>query len=141
MLKKLTLLGILFAWGAGLAAQEQTVNLNPGLWEITTVTEMVGLPGAGPPPMTFTQCITAESLVPQSEGESEVCKVSDVAVDGNTVSWKIVCSGQGGGMEGTGTITYNGDTMEGTMEMVMPQVNMQVKNTLTGKRVGECEGG
>lgn len=141
MSKKMILLFGFFLWAGSLAAQEQSVNLNPGLWEITTVTEMVGMPGAGPPPMTFTQCITAENLVPQSEGETEVCQVSDVAVEGNTVSWKIVCSGQGGGMEGTGTITYNGDTMEGTMEMVMPQVNMQIKNTLTGKRVGECEGG
>lgn len=141
MIRQMTFVGILLAWVGQLSAQEQSVNLNPGLWEITTVTEMVGMPGAGPPPMTFTQCITAENLVPQSEGETDVCQVSDVAVEGNTVSWKIVCSGEGGGMEGTGTTIYNGDTMEGTMEMVMPQMNMQIKNTLTGKRVGECEGG
>ena len=140
-MRKLIVLGILMAWSTGLAAQEQTVNLNPGLWEITTVTEMVGMPGAAPPPMTFPQCITPDNLVPQSEGETEVCQVSELAVDGNTVSWKLTCSGQGGGMEGTGTITYNGDTMEGTMEMTMTMANMQVKNTLTGKRIGECKGG
>ena len=141
MTKKLIISGIILLWAGGLSAQEQALNLNPGLWEITTTTEMEGMPGGAPPPMTFTQCITAEDLVPQSEGESDVCQVSDVEVNGNTVSWKIVCSGQGGGMEGSGTVTYNGDTMEGTMEMVMSMANMRIKNTLQGKLIGECEGG
>lgn len=140
MSMKLILPGILLVLTACLSGQEKGVNLNPGLWEITTTTEMEGMPGMAPPPMTHTQCITAESLVPQSEGESDVCQVSDMEVDGNTVSWKILCSGQGGGMEGTGSITYNGDTMEGTMEMVMQAMNMKMKNTLTGRRIGECGG-
>jgi hypothetical protein len=141
MIKKWIPMGAVALLVPFLAAQVAQVNMNPGLWEITTTTEMVGMPGAGPPPLTHTQCITAEDLVPQSEEASEVCTVSDINTEGNTISWKITCGGQGGGMEGTGTITYNGDTMEGTMEMAMPMTGMQIKNTLVGKRIGECEGG
>jgi len=144
MIKKLAVigsLGVLAALSVRVSAQEKAVNLNPGLWEITSTVEMVGMPVGAPPPMTYTQCITPEDLVPRNQGDSEACEVSDVNIDGNTVSWKISCSGQGGGMEGTGTITYDGDSMEGMMEMVMPSMNMEMKNTLEGTRVGECEGG
>lgn len=141
MIKKLTAAGVLVSLAGCLSGQERAIDLNPGLWEITTTTEMEGMPGMSPPPQTHTQCITAESLVPQSEEASDACQMSDVETDGNTVSWKVTCSEQeGGGMEGTGTITYNGDTMEGTMEMVMPAAGMTVKNTIAGKRIGDCEG-
>jgi len=66
--------------------------------------------------------------------------MSEVNVDGNTVSWKIICAGQNGEMEGTGKITYSGDTMEGTMDLVIAGAGMHVKNTIRGKRIGECDG-
>lgn len=113
-------------------------NLNPGKWEITTETEMVGMP-MKVPPVTHTQCLTVKDIVPQSEGESKECQVSDIKVSGDTVSWKIVCSGQGGEMEGTGRITYSGDRMEGTMDMAIKGAGMQVKNKISGRRTGDCD--
>ena len=114
-------------------------NLNPGKWEITTQTEMVGMPGMQVPPVTHTQCLEKGEMVPQSEGESEECKVSDIRVEGDTVSWKVVCSGKNGAMEGTGEITYHGDTMEGTMDLVITGAGMKIKNTISGKRIGPCD--
>ncbi len=113
-------------------------NINPGLWEITTETEMVGMQGMNVPPQTHTQCLTQEDLVPQSEEASKECQIMDVRQSGSTIFWKIICSGQNGSMEGTGAITYHGDSLDGVMDMVIQGANMQIKNTIRGYRIGEC---
>ncbi|MFO7686413.1 MAG: DUF3617 family protein [Desulfobacterales bacterium] len=111
-------------------------QMNPGNWEITTTTEMAGMP---PQTLTHTQCITNEDLVPMSGDANQECQVTDVQMNGNTVSWKITCGGQGGGMSGTGQVTYEGDRMHGTMQMTIAGYGTQVKNTLSGRRVGDCK--
>ena len=140
MTRKVLFSGIVFALALSLIAQVQGPDIKPGKWEFTTQTEMVGMPNMGIPPVTFTQCVTMENLVPQSDAASQECELKDVVAAGNTVSWKIVCSGQGGQMEGTGRVTYTGDTMEGTMDFVIADAGMQVKNTIKGRRLGECDG-
>ncbi len=127
-------ISIFFLCGTAMAGPE----INPGKWEITTETEMVGMP-MEVPPVTHTQCLTSEDLVPQSDEANQECEITDVKISGNTVSWKIVCSGQNGRMEGTGQVTYSGDHMEGFMEMVIPDANMRIKNKITGQRIGECD--
>jgi hypothetical protein len=113
----------------------------PGKWEVTTTTEMVGVPGmAGMvPPVTHTQCLTKGELVPRSGQSSEECNISDIKINGDSVSWKMTCSGRNGEMDGTGTVTYKGDTMTGMMNMVMKGAGMQIKNTISGKRIGACD--
>jgi hypothetical protein len=141
MTRKLMLSGIVCALVLSLSALAQVPDINPGLWEFTTITEMVGMPNMNIPATTHTQCMTAESLVPQTDAASHECQISEMTVDGGTVSWKIACSGQGGVTEGTGKVTYKGDTMEGTMDMTIAGAGMQVKNTITGKRIGDCREG
>lgn len=44
-------------------------------------------------------------------------------------------------MEGSGSVTYNGNHMNGTMTMTIAGgANMQIKNIMTGRRIGECDG-
>ena len=125
---------IAFTFGMVWAAPE----MNPGKWEITTTTVMAGMP---PQSVTHTQCITTEDMVPVSSDANQECQVTDIQYSGNTVSWKIACGGQGGGMEGTGKVTYSGDSMNGEMNMVITGgANMTVKNTMAGKRLGKCDG-
>jgi hypothetical protein len=111
-------------------------QINPGKWEITTRTEMQGMP---PQSETHIQCLTDENVVPMSKEASQECRVEDIVVKGNTVSWKIFCGGQGGQMEGTGQITYQGDSMEGVMHMAITGANMEFINHITGRRIGECD--
>lgn len=116
-------------------------NINPGLWEITIETEMVGtpeMPDMNIPPQTHTQCLSKEDLVPQSEEASNECKITDVRVSDDTVSWKIVCSGKNGSMEGEGVITYMGDSLKGVMNMVISGADMKIRNKMKGHRIGEC---
>ena len=130
------LLSILLAIGTATAGP----NLNPGQWEFTTETEMQGAANMQIPPETHTQCITNDDLVPMSQGASQECQVSDIVTNGDTISWKIVCGGKGGQMEGTGEVTYHGDSMEGSMHMAIAGSNMQVTNHITGGRIGNCSG-
>ncbi|MFO7985293.1 MAG: DUF3617 family protein [Desulfatiglandaceae bacterium] len=125
---------IVYAFGSALADPE----LNPGKWEMTTETEMVGMP-VQIPPVTHTQCLTSDDLVPRSNETGKECEVSDVKISGNTVSWKMVCSGENGPMEGTGQATYRGDHMEGVMNMVISGAGMQITNKISGRRIGDCD--
>jgi len=112
------------------------IHMNPGKWEITTQTEMAGMPSQS---VSHVQCITADDMVPMSQDANQECQVTDIVYNGNTVSWKISCGGQGGGMEGTGSVTYNGNSMNGVMNMTITGGgNMQIKNTMIGRRLGEC---
>jgi uncharacterized protein DUF3617 len=139
MAKKVFVLGtaflVTFCLGVALAGPD----MNPGKWEITTETEMVGMSGMTVPPVTHVQCLKKGDLVPQSKEASQECQVTDVKQKGDTISWKIICSGQNGQMDGTGTVSYRGDSMEGTMDMVIKGAGMRIKNKIRGRRIGDCE--
>ena len=88
--------------------------------------------------VTSTQCITLGDPIPLLAADSQGCLIKDRKIDGDTISWKIYCDGQGGKMTGSGQITYNGDTMKGTMRMTIEGANMEIKNTISGRKIGEC---
>jgi hypothetical protein len=115
-------------------------NINPGLWEFTTETQMQGAGNMQVPSETHTQCLTPDDLVPMSQNASQECQISNVVTRGDTITWDIVCGGQGGQMAGTGQVTYHGDTMEGSMSMTISGTNMQLSNAITGRRIGPCSG-
>jgi hypothetical protein len=132
-------LAFLFIFYASMALAAP--DINPGLWEITAEIEMSGVPGMEgmtPPPQTYTQCLTEEDLVPRDEAASQDCEITDVEEDGDTVSWRISCSGEGR-MEGSGWVTYTGDSMEGETEASMPDAGMQVTTRMSGYRIGDCD--
>jgi hypothetical protein len=110
--------------------------MQEGLWEITSEVKM---PGMNLPPSTHTQCITKDDLVPQKTQPGQECQMTDVKVNGNTVTWKMRCSGQGRDMTGTGQITYNGDRFSGSMKMNMPGQAMKIITHMKGRRIGDCQ--
>ena len=112
-------------------------NIKEGKWEITTKMEMPGMP-MKMPPVTHTQCLTQKDMVPQDTKPGQECKIADLKIKGNTVSWTITCnSGQGGPVTGTGKIAYEGKTMKGTMKM--KQSGMEMTSHISGKFIGKCE--
>ena len=110
--------------------------MKPGLWEISTQMSGGGMPAM--PAMTDAQrkqmeamgikmpaaagggmgavvkhCVTKEQAAkrqpPQSdEDRSQKCEQKDMKTSGNTVTWKIECTGERK-MTGSGTITYRSD--------------------------------
>lgn len=136
MLRKLFLITLVSVMTVSFALVWAGLQMNPGKWEITTQTEMAGMPSQS---ITHVQCLTADDLVPMSQDATQECQVTDIVYSGNTVSWKITCGGQGGGMKGTGSVTYNGNSMNGVMNMTITGGgNMKIKNTMIGRRLGEC---
>lgn len=121
------------------AAATADYDINEGLWEITTKVEMEGVPMTMAP-VTNTQCITKDMLVPKSDQPGQECKIINQKTVGNTLTYDMECSGPGGSMKGNGEVTYTGDTMTGKMEMSIPgQDDMMMTMKMSGKRIGPCK--
>ncbi len=114
-------------------------DMQEGRWEVTSRMEMPGMP-VNIPPMSHTQCLTKEDMVPTSSGQNQDCKVTDQKISGNTVSWKMECSGQGGTTKGSGKVTYNKNSFAGKITTTLPsQGNMQMISHISGRRLGPCK--
>jgi len=129
--------GLLLA-SSGLAAD---VDMQPGLWEISTKMEMPGMP-MQMPARKHRQCLTRQKMEPNAQGqETENCKITDRKISGNTVSWVIQCRGENA-MRAVGKMTYHGDTLEGTITIKAsdPEMGeMNMVNRISGRRIGECK--
>lgn len=124
-----------------------------GKWEVTMQMEIPGMPaGRGMPPMSVTQCITKEQAEdpqkmvpqpPQRGGQESDCKVSDFKTTGNKVTWTVKCTTPQV-VDGTGEVTYSGDTYDGAMTTNITMARggqstpMQMTTKVHGKRVGDC---
>src|SRR3989304_9639053 len=113
-MKKMVLLflsvGLLFASHSSFAAGGP--DFQEGLWEITSVSEMPGMPAM--PSVKQNQCMTNKDYVPQSKEENDSsCTVSDLNTNGNTATWKLKCKSKEGEMDGNGTIPYSKDKHSG----------------------------
>ena len=92
MLKTMfTALVILFSTSS-ISFADSVPNMQEGRWEITTKMEMPGMP-MNMPPMTHAQCLAKEDLVPQSSQSGDECKITNVEVSGDTVTWVMQCKG------------------------------------------------
>ncbi len=111
------------------------VDMKPGLWEITTNTRMQGM---SIPPSTTTQCLTEDDVVPHNRQPGQECEIVDMETSGDTVTWRLECTGQGGRVESTGMIRYLGDRFEGSVTTEIDATGITVESTLEGKRLGPC---
>jgi hypothetical protein len=116
----------------------------PGNWHITMTMEMPGLPAA-PPPRTMDICVTPKQSDDPKEAiksQSKDCDPADVKVEGNKVTYKVVCHSHGGTQTGTGEIVYSGDAYTGTMTMEMANPRgggtMKMIQHTSAQRTGDC---
>lgn len=127
-------------------ADAADMNMKDGLWEISTKTEMKGIP-ANIPPTVMKQCLTKKDSVPQQpqggQAKKPNCKMVENKVSGNTVTWASVCTEKDGTMESRGTMTYKGETFDGTTVMTMKdksgKTTNQITSKMSGKRLGPCD--
>ncbi|NTV15086.1 MAG: DUF3617 family protein [Desulfobulbaceae bacterium] len=104
-------------------------------WELKTTMEMPGLPFAIPPTVVR-QCIE-DKAVPYQQQEGEKCETVYKNFSGNTLKWRMVCTGKDGKMEMTGESTYSGNTMDSRIKMKSSQGDMAMH--MTGKKLGPCK--
>ncbi len=121
------------------AAESAELNMNDGRWEITAQMEMPDIPFPMPP-MTYTVCLTQDDMIPAQDTETEDndCKIVSQKIHGNTVEWTVLCNSEQGKSTNSGTITYHGDSFEGSMLLNTPGMGI-VKQKMTGKRIGRCD--
>lgn len=117
--------------GAGPDVQE-------GLWEITTVTEMGGT-AMKMPPQKHTQCFTNDDMVPMDPQAPPSCVIKEKRVEGTTLNWIMECSSNGVKTVSTGSVTYDGDSFSGGMEIAVNGTDMKLINTMSGRRLGPCK--
>jgi hypothetical protein len=117
-------------------------TMQPGLWEITTKTEMPGMPMAMPA-QTMRHCYRPEDVKdPKSTVPADKnCKMESFNQSGNTVTWQVSCQTEGGPMSGKGTMTQGAQSYTGTTTMKgkMQGMDMTMNMSYSGKRVGECK--
>jgi hypothetical protein len=109
-----------------------------GLWEVTST--LKGPPGMPVfPPQTHTQCLTAKDRVPHPPRDKN-CSTVEVKQTGDQVSWHVKCADARGTFDGEGSLKYAGDHFTGSVVMKMNKggENVQMTQTLEGRRVGDC---
>ncbi len=82
-----------------------------------------------------------KSMTPKKQDQDNECKITDKKISGNTVTWKMKCSGKAP-MELTGESTYKGDSMKGrtvTISNIPEQGQMKMINNFSGRRIGKCQ--
>ena len=116
-------------------AAPKGVNMQEGKWEITNTFEMKGMPAGMSKPHTITTCLSQKDYVPK-DTEQKDCTVKDLKVEGNTVSWELLCRDT----SGKGSVTYAGSTFDGVMETMMKEggKEMNAKIMMKGKYLGPC---
>jgi hypothetical protein len=99
---------------------------------------MAGMP-MQMPPVTHFQCLSQNAPVPSNAQPGQQCQIKDMKTAGNTVTWNIECRTQDGRMNGSGKITYGGDTFQGSMQMTLNPGDMRMNYSMKGRRVGSCK--
>ena len=155
------LLGPLLVPVTALSAEK--LNIKPGLWEISSSTQMSGTPqlpkevtakmtpqqlakleadmksaAKEPKKNVDRSCITQKDLENPFQGASENCKQSIVSTTRTTQEVRLVCSGE---PKGTGFIRINApdpESMNGMMDIKMGDGSnsLNLKSTLTGRWLG-----
>jgi len=138
----LVLAAVMVAALGGKAVAGGQVDMKPGKWEITSSMQMPGMP-SGMQAMSFThiQCLRSDEPVPEDPNPTQQgnCRTQDMRIEGDTVTWKMVCDSEAGKITSSGRITYQGTSFEGEVQTRIPGQNMEVTNQLQGRWVGPCD--
>ncbi|MBU0688106.1 MAG: DUF3617 domain-containing protein [Gammaproteobacteria bacterium] len=109
-------------------------------WEVTTKSEMVGMPYAMPETtLTVCQPKSGEPDPKQMMERDGNCKVSDVKHSGSKTTWKMRCDGDGQKMSGSGEITHGKSSYQGTSRMsgTADGEKFDMTASYRGKRIGK----
>lgn len=111
-------------------------------WEITSRTEMPGMPFKMPE-TTVRACVEKDAATdPKQTMQDKDCKMTDIKTSGNKTTWKMRCVHNGEAMEGDGEFVGNSDGYKGTTRLKGTSGGQPIDMTSTyrGKRVGpKCD--
>jgi len=111
-----------------------SINLKEGLWQIDTTMEMTGMPHKMPG-ASFTQCLSKQDVIPPVNQDNN-CQIKDQKIDGNSISYNMVCHQDDEVTTGSGKFSYDNDKMTGRMEINAGGMN--IITTYSGQWIGPC---
>ena len=117
-----------------------SIQMEPGMWEMTSTVSMPMLPE--PRVATKTECVdksefSVDDLMKENKGE---CSITESQVNGNSLTWSMRCEMQGGTGIGGGQFISNGNSGSGNMHMSMEVQGQTFKmeTSWQGRRIGPC---
>jgi len=111
---------------------------NDDLWEITSKTEMAGMPSM--PAQTSKVCTPKGKATEKGVPHDENCKVLDYKQSGNKTTYRMVCTGTDA-LTGSGEIIVDGpNAYHGTTRMQgkIEGETMDMKSSFSSKRIDSC---
>lgn len=126
-----------------LGAYTSTATAAPGeWWEITSKTEMPGMPFKMPE-TTVRVCVANDAASdPRQTMQDKDCKMTDIKTSGNKTTWKMRCVRDGEVMNGDGEFVGNADSYKGVTRLKGTSDGQAIDMTSSyrGKRVGpKCD--
>lgn len=117
-------------------------NIQPGEWELNSVTTFPGTP-MPEQRESSRECVTAEDLARGLAFDVDVegCEITDQELRANGMTYSMSCRGEEGfDMTMDAEMHFLGDRTEGTMDahMLTPMGPMQMQMRLEGHRIGDC---
>ena len=111
-------------------------DLEPGTWEITSRTEVEGVPE--PKAITHMHCLKAEDTKDPSRifGTSDAgCEFTEKNDTGSVMTFKVVCRMEPP-VRGAGSVRYGPHSLNGDLEIRLE--NFVTRSQITGRRIGGC---
>ena len=110
-------------------------------WQITTKTEMAGMPYAMPE-TTITICMPKKDQQDPRHmtQQDDSCKVTNIKQSGSKTTWKMRCNKEGQKMTGNGEITHGKGSYHGKTHMrgTTDGEKFEMTATYRGKRIGKA---
>lgn len=123
------------------AAFADGIPVEPGLWEMKSSMIMPMFPE--PRVTVVTECLEKSELSMDelsTEGMDPACSFEKAQVEGNMMTWAFDCPVEGGTSHGEWEAVSNGDSVEGKGKMTMSFQGQTMEMTVEweGHRVGDC---
>ena len=138
MMKTLLPAVIVSACLVSVSAHADALRLKPGLWE-TTVTSTNSFTGTTT--QTDTECVVEQEFDPRTMfKDAQGCEVVNSSLEGNTLTYSLVCNVEGTQATINGLYTADGDVGGGSMNMEMSfsGQTMTMESSFDARRIGDC---
>jgi hypothetical protein len=121
-------------------AQADTMELKPGLWEVSSTTTMPM--SSTPTKRVDSECVKEGKVfdpMEMAEGMDN-CQMVENKRTGNTLNFRMNCTMEGNPTTAVGKLFTDGKTSSMDMDFVFKMGGMEMKMTMksTGVRVGDC---
>lgn len=130
-------------WEYSMTMQMPGMPAMPKMPEGMQLPPGVTLPKMGPQGITtnFQQCVTEDQAIPRNEKGREDCTMTKQERKGNTFTWAATCNTPQGKADGEGTVTYQGDSMQGSMRIKGKDEQgrpFEMTQQMSGRYLGPC---